>query len=568
MKRFVALARVSSREQEREGFSLEIQEDALRGFALREGGEIIRLVRIAETASKKDERKEFRELVRYAKKNASKIDGLLFYKLDRAARNLFDYVELERLESEYDVPFFSVSQPTENTPAGRMMRRTLANMASFYTEQQSVDVKEGLTRRVQEGWFMGKAPYGYRNIRVDGRGIVEINSQTGNNVKRIFQLYAYENVTLDSLAKRLEAEAIEYRASTPKFPRSSLHAILRDRSYIGEVSHHEQWYKGKHEPLIDRRIWNRVQALLGSKIYQSHELTYAGSLIKCGHCGNAITGERVKKQNKNGEKIYVYYRCSKYRSEGHPNIRLRDFKIDEQVQQLFASIRIEDEKVRDWFAMVLRSQTRDSQDRSREKRSQLQKQLTVVKAQQDRLLNLRLHEEIESDTFAKKQTELRDKEANLKLGIDVQDRSDDEVSDLAIKVFELSQSLADRWVTADHAEKRRILEIVGLNYRLEGENLNIRVRKPFDVLVKGIDLKKNRVDRIRTCGLSAPSRTRYQTSPRPDLESIGYTLQVRQVNCQTCLWRYLHRVLTISDDTHWVEFFVRIVRYEYQTYRF
>jgi hypothetical protein len=64
--------------------------------------------------------------------------------VDRAARNLFDHVELERLESEYDLPLISVSQPTENTRAGRMMRRTLANMANFYTEQQSVDVREGL----------------------------------------------------------------------------------------------------------------------------------------------------------------------------------------------------------------------------------------------------------------------------------------------------------------------------------------------------------------------------------------------------------------------------------------
>ena len=57
LKRFVALARVSSREQEREGFSLDIQEDALRQYAERNDGEIIRLFRIAETASKKDERK-------------------------------------------------------------------------------------------------------------------------------------------------------------------------------------------------------------------------------------------------------------------------------------------------------------------------------------------------------------------------------------------------------------------------------------------------------------------------------------------------------------------------------
>ena len=84
--------------------------------------------------------------------------------MDRAARNLFDYVELERLESEYDLPFISVSQPTENTPAGRMMRRTLANMASFYTEQQSVDVREGLARRVQEGWFVDS-----RSLRLSQR---------------------------------------------------------------------------------------------------------------------------------------------------------------------------------------------------------------------------------------------------------------------------------------------------------------------------------------------------------------------------------------------------------------
>src|SRR5438034_4734378 len=98
-KSFIGLARVSSREQEREGFSLEVQEEALKRYASHAGGDIAKFFKIAETASKSDERKTFRELVAYAKKNASLLDGLLFYKVDRAARNLFDYVELERLES-------------------------------------------------------------------------------------------------------------------------------------------------------------------------------------------------------------------------------------------------------------------------------------------------------------------------------------------------------------------------------------------------------------------------------------------------------------------------------------
>ena len=51
MKQFVALARVSSREQEREGFSLEIQEDALQRYATQAGGQIIKLWKIAETVA-------------------------------------------------------------------------------------------------------------------------------------------------------------------------------------------------------------------------------------------------------------------------------------------------------------------------------------------------------------------------------------------------------------------------------------------------------------------------------------------------------------------------------------
>ena len=139
-KQFVALARVSSREQEREGFSLEVQEDALCRYATSNGGAIVKFFRIAETATKPQERRTFKELLEYAQKNAAQLDGVLFFKVDRAARNLFDYVELERLEFELGLKVLYITQPTENTPAGRMMRRTLANMASFYTEQQSLDV--------------------------------------------------------------------------------------------------------------------------------------------------------------------------------------------------------------------------------------------------------------------------------------------------------------------------------------------------------------------------------------------------------------------------------------------
>ena len=496
MKRFVALARVSSREQEREGFSLEVQEDALRRYATQAGGEIVKLLRIAETASKGDERKAFRELVTYAKKNAGILDGLLFYKVDRAARNLFVYVELERLESEYDLPFISVSQPTENTPAGRMMRRTLANMASFYTEQQSVDVREGLARRVQEGWFVTRGPYGYRNIRKDGRGMVETDPIPAENVKRIFHLFAYENHTLDTLVEKLAEEGRQFRSSMPKFPRSSVHNILKDRAYIGDIEFRGEWYPGKHTPLVDRATWNRVQALLGGHIYQSLAITYAGELIQCGHCGHPITGERITKKTKTGERYYTYYRCTYYTKPGHPRTRVPEAALETQVMAFFDKMRVEDESVRDWFRLVLASQTRDAQEDARAQRAELQRQETLIVAQQDRLLNMRLADEIDEATFARKHTEMRDRLASIKLQLDVLDRSHDETAELAAKVFELSQTLRSQWLTADYAAKRRILEIVFLNCRLEDTTLVPTMRKPFDVLVEGLFLKNSRTGGI------------------------------------------------------------------------
>lgn len=496
MKRFVALARVSSREQEREGFSLAVQEDALKRYASQAGGEIMRLFRIAETASKTDERKTFRELIAYAKKHAAEIDALLFYKVDRAARNLYDYVELERLESEYDVPFISVSQPTENNPAGRMMRRTLANMASFYTEQQSVDVREGLARRVQEGWFVNRGPYGYRNVRKNGRGLVEVAPVPAANVRRIFHLFAYENHTLDTLVEQLATEAREFRPALPRFPRSSVHNILQDRAYIGEIEFRGQWYPGKHEPLIDRATWDRVQALLGGHVYQSHALTYAGDVIQCGHCGHPITGEQKTKKTKSGERFYNYYRCTYYNVAGHPRTRVTEAELDRQVLAIFDRMRIEDESVRAWFRQVLRSQTADAQRESGQQRAELQRQETLIVAQQDRLLNLRIDNQIDQDTFAAKQTQLRDRLAKIKLQLDVLDRSHDETAELATKVFELSQTLRQQWLTADYAAKRRILEMVFLNCRLHDASLAPTIRKPFDVLAEGLVSKNSRGDRI------------------------------------------------------------------------
>jgi hypothetical protein len=62
------------------------------------------------------------------------------------------------------------------------------------------------------------------------------------------------------------------------------------------------------------------------------------------------------------------------------------------------------------------------------------------------------------------------------------------------EVCELSQNLSERLLSADCLTKRQILEMIGLNFSLEGVSLVPEWRKPFDLLVEGLSVSSSRGD--------------------------------------------------------------------------
>jgi hypothetical protein len=218
--------------------------------------------------------------------------------------------------------------------------------------------------------------------------------------------------------------------------------------------------------------------------------------MACGHCGHPITGERKTKKTQSGLRDYVYYRCVRYNRGDHPRTRVTEVDLDRQMLALFDRMRIKNDDVREWFRAVLASQTRDAQADARAQREELTRQESLIVARQDRLLNMRINDEIDESMFARKHTDMRDQLAKIKLQLDVLDRSRDETAELAVKAFELSQTLREQWLVADYSAKRRILEIVCLNCRLDDATLVPEIRKPFDVLAEGVVSEKSRGDRI------------------------------------------------------------------------
>ncbi len=378
-----------------------------------------------------------------------------------------------------------------------MQVRNLANMATYQTQQQSIDVKEGHERRVRQGLFPQKPPYGYENYHINGRSLIRTNNEHATNIRRIFELYAFHCETLDSIVKRMYQESYFYLPDQPTFVRSKIETILKDPSYLGWIRYNGRLWEGTHERLIDQGTWDRVQALLGHKHYQSHELLYAGELIRCGHCEHIITGENIKKKLKSGEiRKHIYYRCSRYTNSGHPKTRLQEKEIDRQILDHFHRMQIDDESIKKWFVDVIRAKSQGEQKLAMDEIDKLTRLQNEIRKKQSRLLDLRLSGKIEEDQFEEKNQELRDQEANLSIQLADLDQNRHENADIAVKSFELSQNLIEKWDTADFIVKRRILEILCLNLTLNDTNLVITWRKPFDVIAKGLKMETNRGDRI------------------------------------------------------------------------
>ena len=95
MTKVVIYARVSSKEQEKEGYSIPAQLDLLRKYAQRNNFTIVKEFEDVETA-KSSGRTYFNEMIKMLK-NSKDINTILVEKTDRLYRNLPDYVLLDSM---------------------------------------------------------------------------------------------------------------------------------------------------------------------------------------------------------------------------------------------------------------------------------------------------------------------------------------------------------------------------------------------------------------------------------------------------------------------------------------
>ena len=116
--------------------------------------------------------------------------------------------------------------------------------------------------------------------------------------------------------------------------------LLRNPFYYGDFKWGKKLYKGAHEPLISKDLWDKTQAVLDNLENRGAESKYNTlpflfkGLLTCGECGRTITAERTIKPS---GKEYIYYRCTKFNkkcSQKPVNEKVLDKQIEDALNRL------------------------------------------------------------------------------------------------------------------------------------------------------------------------------------------------------------------------------------------
>src|SRR5258705_4363372 len=201
-----------------------------------------------------------------------KIDVIVVYKVDRLTRSLADFAKLVELFDAHGVSFVSFTQQFNTTTSiGRLTLNVLLSFAQFEREVTSERIRDKIAASKRKGlWVGGMAPLGYDTK--DRR--ITVNEAEAERVRTIFRSYlklGSLNLLMADLRKRSIVTKIRTLKSGVKvggipFTRGTLAHLLRNRFYIGEVAFKGEILRGEQNAIVDRELFDAVQARLDAQI--------------------------------------------------------------------------------------------------------------------------------------------------------------------------------------------------------------------------------------------------------------------------------------------------------------
>lgn len=200
---------------------------------------------------------------------AGKVDVIVIYKIDRLTRSLADFARIVELLEKHGASFVSVTQAfNTKTSMGRLMLHVLLSFAQFEREVGAERVRDKIAASKAKGmWMGGTVPLGYNLF---DRKLV-INKQEAATVRALFARFVELGSVQATLRwSRQQGLRTKVRHRLGKeiggapFHYGALRCVLANPTYAGDVAHKGKVYRGQHEAIIARELFDESQAILAA----------------------------------------------------------------------------------------------------------------------------------------------------------------------------------------------------------------------------------------------------------------------------------------------------------------
>lgn len=350
-------ARVSTEEQAKRGYSLKDQIAACREKAGTD--EVIEYVDEGISG-------EYLDRPALTKLRQDVRDGLIKKVIcldpDRLSRKLMHQLIITEEFDKKGVELVFVNGEYAKTPEGQLFYSLRGAIAEFEKAKINERMSRGRREKARQGKVLRDFQiYGY-DYDPETQQLV-VNEHEAQVVKLIFDLFTKPNNLvkgINGIAKYLTSKGIPTKRGASVWHRQVVRQILLNRAYIGEfyqnrwntegthLNKHlppeervpmrerprEEWILIPCPPIVDRETFEHAQKLIAESRRRFakeslHKYLLSG-LVRCGECGNTMTGRRAKNW---GKYVFEYIDKKNYsgaRYEGC-GMKIKAEELDEYV---------------------------------------------------------------------------------------------------------------------------------------------------------------------------------------------------------------------------------------------
>ncbi len=405
----VSYVRVSNVKQLRTGMDVDADGNSLatqRQFAKRAadelGAQIVHeFTERGRSAQSIEHRPAFRELLAYVENHPKEVDFVIVYARSRAFRNYEDASLTEARLRRQGVQIVSATERFSSDPDTAFLEKTFKDWMNTKTVRDNGrDIAAKMQHKAERGGINGRAKLGYLNdkVKIDGYFIntITVDPERGPLIRWGFEAYSSGNYSLPQLQRELTDLGLTTRETaafkSQQVSLSQLAKILRDPMYTGVVLYKGMLYPGRHEPLITKDLFLRVQDVLNGRVRRGlrdrvhHH--YLRGLIFCQRCKRrGVTSQLVYTEVEGHGGMYEYFFCARRKTGECDLPYLSMAEVERAVRK-----RVDEEQLSQGAIAELRLDLHQAMAASDEVEASVQRnlkrQLKKLEGQEDRIIEL------------------------------------------------------------------------------------------------------------------------------------------------------------------------------------